>query len=505
MSTETESKTNNELSQTIRGVDASNVFSSTHEILIDRQGFDVRYTYEDMVVIDKAIGLNTSKVVVKDNVLQQVTDDLAALVPEMADLSQQVDLGLNALRENSFPRYAISQALIEQGIEPEIPVSVARADTFLTNENGGVGLRIIEINSKCPEAQAWTPGLIRRITGGNDGGPISAVVEGVSQHQGRRVGVVVWPNDAVKGNEAPFIEEELEILREKGVVDNYLVASPIEVSKDQNGILIAGQRVDWVYRYHGPDDILFAHSPDPTRNGVTRPDVHPEITDLTGQLGGLYGNNRIIDYGTYRLQVAGVMWKLMQEGHHGKAVVYPGARAARLGYKGLFPYAYAGEGLRPETARAARRILTPSFNLDSVDYVPETAVLKLTNSSGGADVIVGKNDTQAITHALRAHVGIQLPLDTDPNVLWNTLVDSLKQRPAGWIVQPQIYPGNFDLKGQVTADVNPIPYDFDPWLTRVGDKAKVGPAVIRFKAMTDKDTNRRINVVQGGRFTALRI
>ena len=487
------------LATEIQGANASQVMTLQRQARVVRTcDFKVGYSHNGTTPLDLQVGVATQRISVVPDALERSIDDLGVVMPAMADASEMTKVTVDSQVESGFPRYAIAQQLLEEGVRTNPRVYVSRFDMFPTNENGP-NLRAIEVNAKCPEAQGWTPELSRRITGKKTYGPMGLVAREVSKEMGRRVGVVVWSNDAVKGNEKPHIKKELELLKQEGGIDDYVIADPDQVEVEEDVIIVAGEKVDWIYRYFGPDDVLYATSTDPRKNGVTRPEIHSDLHGVDVQKH--YGNNSMIPMIGYGVKVAGVMWQLLQEGHRGKAVVFPDAPSARLGFKGLFPTVYAGENQYTKADSVAKRILTPTYHLHDVDAVPSNAVLKMTNSSGGADVIVGHQDTEAVQRALAAY-GNGVPAENkDRLAQWNTLTASLKQNPDAWVVQPQIRPGEFDLDDNIRSSADQVPYDFDPYVTMIGDNTYVGPIVVRYKGINTGDDNKRINVVQGGKFT----
>lgn len=495
--------------QPIAGVDASRILKG-EQSGYQPEGFHIGYDHEGNRISHRDIGIDPSANAVDTEVLAQSLADQRVLVATLTEAAYSGVLDPRDVvgGDTNFPRYAIVESLMRDGIKAEPRVVVTRGDGFAVQEGSSVGIRYIEVNGKCPEAQAWTSALLRRTTGEPHYGAIGHVVEQLSDQVGRRVGIVVWDNDTVKGNERPFIAEEMEMLRERGSIDAYTIGNLDEVEEDSSGIRVAGERVDWVYRYGGPDDLLYAHSEDPSLNGTPTIERHPEAYELTDQLGSLYGQNARISAGTYDMKVAGVMWKLMQEGHRGSPVVFPDAASAQVGYKSLFPMAYDGVIGTPGNVQAIRRVVTPSYNLQ--DYVasgiPSEAVVKYTGGSQGKDVIVGSGDFDGVQATLVTRFGFseREVAGMSQSDAWDALSAHLLQSPNGWIVQPQIHPGNYDLIPRQEG-VTSVPYDVDPWLVQVGDTTWSGPVVVRYRPMRQDSKNLRINVVQGGRFTAAKV
>ena len=301
------------LSTEIIGIDASNILSKKRPGgSVMTNDFTVGFQYENKPIISKPIGVETSNISIESKDVNGCVNDIARLIMELSTASQEIDIEFGNASENKFPRYLISNDLLMNGVLSDPRVFVSRADTFVTLEEYSTNLRVIEINAKCPEAQGWAAELSRRINQRPTLGPIGITTAEISKQVGRNMAVVVWPNDVVKGNETLHITNELTILKELNIIDNFLVAAPDDVTVDSGRVRVDGVKVDWIYRYFGPDDVLYANSYLPDKNGVTRPDKHAELEELN--IYDNYGRNSTLRFGDYKLHIAGVMRTLLTEG-----------------------------------------------------------------------------------------------------------------------------------------------------------------------------------------------
>lgn len=398
---------------------------------------------------------------------------------------------------NKHEANSVAYSLMVDGVATTPSVAVGRADTFLVSEGGVLTPKIIEINGRSPEGQAWCSQIARTVAERPDmTGTIGEVVKTVAPQAGRRIAFAVWNIDPVKGNERSFITKELDILRSQGVIDSFVIVSPDQIQSRDGKLFASDSEIDWVYRYFGPHDVAYGESRNGEiglRGGYGTFDPQSAANtygDLS--LENSYGINttHTANDGDSRLRIAGVMWSLMMEGLNGKPVVFPDNLSGVVGYKDLLHAAYEGEG---DLRDIDKRSLLPTFRLEDLqEEVPSDVVLKKSDGSGGKDVVVGATDYEAIASILKVSVE---QVKRDIGLAWQALIARLKTS-NGWLVQPQVVPGNFDLGTGKKHER--IPYDVDPWMVYVDGEVHHTSTLIRRKPTNPNSTNLRINVVQGG-------
>ena len=148
---------------------------------------------------------------------------------------------------NKHEANSVAYSLMVDGVATFPSVAVGGADTFLVSEGGELTPKIIEINGRSPEGQAWCSQIARTVAERpNMTGTIGEVVKTVAPQAGRRIAFAVWNIDPVKGNERSFITKELNILRSQGVIDSFVIVSPDQI-QSQDGKLFANDvEVDWI-------------------------------------------------------------------------------------------------------------------------------------------------------------------------------------------------------------------------------------------------------------------